>query len=133
MIEEEPVDSTANAEMVDDPARAQSSGDWALPEAGTITVCPKCGSGNRSEDGDDGRFQVRYHLSQWAFDPTRGNDAQFRENPCAFTDIDIFPTRRPWGLGGEHLCVTCLRCHFGWAEKVADPTPVYRQREEGEG
>lgn len=145
MIEEEPADSTANAEMADDSVRAQNSGAWALPVAGSITSCPKCGPvviGSGSADDDDDaesdnnepfsslRISISFHKMQR---PYRVDDLEENQSPCSLLDPLIFPTRDASGsVGGEHLCVVCVRCKFGWVERVAQPGMIYRPREEPE-
>jgi hypothetical protein len=37
-----------------------------------------------------------------------------------FLGFEMFPPSGRIGVGGEHLCVTCTRCTYGWSTKVAN-------------
>lgn len=139
MIEEEgPAVSAADVGSVEAGTAQAGAGSWALPEAGSITSCPKCGpviaSGSVSEDdGSSGllRAHVNFHKTQRPYAPGEPDDQQ---PPCAFLDPMIFPERVNVGaiVGGEHVCVRCLRCRYGWVERVAQPGSIYFSRQVGE-
>jgi hypothetical protein len=134
MIEEEEpaVESAEEVGAVEDSGVAQAeAGTWALPEHGAITTCPKCHAA-----GDDAStiLHVTYHYGQRARDLRDSFEEQARQSPCSIVMSECFPTHDPaTGLGGEHLCVKCQRCRFGWVEKVANAElPYWRPAEEEE-
>jgi hypothetical protein len=137
MIEEEPVISADEVGMVEDsPGGVQAgAGSWTLPEAGSITSCPKCGpviaTGSVSEDDDSFgmlRAHVNFHKTQHPYAPDIPDDQQ---SPCVFLDPVIFPKHVNVGaiVGGQHVCVRCLRCKYGWVERVARPESIYISRQ----
>lgn len=66
--------------------------EYDLPMCGSILACPKC-SGNQ--------VKVEYH------------SVGVNSEPCGKT----FGWPQVQNLG-EHLCKTCIRCKYGWPERV---------------
>lgn len=134
MIEEEgPAVPADEVGTVEEGAAQAGAGSWALPESGSVTACPKCGPVVDQEDDDEQqsylRISIHFHKSQRAYAPDEPDAEQF---PCAFLSPSLFPEQVGFGVGGEHLCVRCLRCKYGWVERVSRPESIYRLPPQGD-
>jgi hypothetical protein len=119
----QPVSSADEVGVVDE--GSAQPGEWALPAAGSVVECPKCMAA-------EGGLHVRYHDRQTPYDPSASYSPQVNGNPCMFLGWEMFPPSGRLGVGGEHLCITCTRCGYGWATKVMSEDSLYWHESEPE-